>query len=91
MNVISTSTFITTAAHAAPQQQVISAVMFYVCIREVLGLNLCWNSSYPHWSFSWFFSDSPNKSRLRRWNTWQPLTNSCRFVIYQSYCCSRHI
>jgi hypothetical protein len=48
MYVISTATFKTTAAHAAPQQQVISAVKLYICIREVQGFNQCWDFSYPH-------------------------------------------
>jgi hypothetical protein len=54
MNVINVSTFTTTAAHAALQQQVLSAVTFCICIREVPGLILCWDSRYPHLIFRGF-------------------------------------
>lgn len=32
-------------------------------IREVLGLELCWDISYPDWDFSWPFSYHPGKCR----------------------------
>jgi len=93
MKAISTSTFTTAAAHTEPQQQVLSAVAFCNCIREVPGLNLCWDLSYPHWTSFRGFSQSlqlnstPEGEILHSYL----LPNSYCLVIYQSHCYSRHI
>jgi hypothetical protein len=92
IKVISTSTFTTTAAHAALQQQVLSAVTFCICIREGPGLNLCWDSSYIPLIFRGF-SQSLQLNSASEGEIFHNhlLPNSCRIVIYQSHCYSRHI
>jgi hypothetical protein len=42
-------------------EQVGLEAALYTSVWKVLGLNFAWDTSYPDWVFSWFYSVSPHK------------------------------
>lgn len=52
-------------------------VTYLYWIREVSGLNLCWETNYHNWDISWLLSIPPRKCRQSIFSTW----NFCMIYI----------
>jgi hypothetical protein len=61
--------------------------MLYTCVKEVLGSNLEWDTSYPDWGVAWFSSASPgNYWGCALISPWRFRPKPFQFIIHHSYC-----